>query len=104
MTYPPRLRDRAVELRTKERLSIVDFAIASRPAISGAFWGRELAVEPDSIRRQRKANSSQLASRKWRCKYGVVSVGVNDTAFRARLQGWIDSLKNQWVDSRHLGA
>jgi hypothetical protein len=68
------------------------------------FWGRELGVDSDSIRLQRKSNSSKLAFRKWRCKYGVMSIAVNDTVFRARLQGWIDSLKNQWLDSVRLGA
>jgi hypothetical protein len=68
------------------------------------FWGERLGVEPDSIRLQRKSNSSQLAQRKWRCKHGVLSVGVGDTALRARLQGWIESIQEQWLDSAVLGA
>jgi hypothetical protein len=69
------------------------------------FWGQLLDVEPASVRLQRKSNSSQLAQRKWRCEHGVLSIRVNDTAFRARLQGWIDSLEAAWwLDSDHVGA
>lgn len=68
------------------------------------FWSAELDVDPERIRLQRKTNSSQLAGRKWRCEYGVLAIRVNDTAFRARLQGWIDGIKNQWLDSIALGA
>jgi transposase-like protein len=65
-----------------------------------AFWGRELCVAPDSIRPQRKANSSQLATRVWRCEHGVLTVRVSDTYLRARLQAWMDCLRDEWLDSR----
>jgi hypothetical protein len=68
------------------------------------FWGTELGVDPDGIRMQRKSNSSQLRSRMWRSKYGVLSVRVSDTMFRSRLQGWVDSIKDQWLDSPEFGA
>jgi hypothetical protein len=68
------------------------------------FWARELGVDSTAIKLQRKSNSNGLASRKWRSRYGVLSVRVNDTAFRARLQGWIDSMKRQWLDSTAFGA
>jgi hypothetical protein len=68
------------------------------------FWSDRLSVDPTQIRLQRKSNSGQLGTRKWRSKYGVMSVGVNDTPFRARLQGWIDELRKRWVDSARLGA
>jgi hypothetical protein len=70
-----------------------------RPKQLITFWTEKLAVDPSRIRLQRKSNSSQLAYRKWRCQYGVMTVRVNDTALRARLQGWIDSMKSQWLDS-----
>jgi hypothetical protein len=70
------------------------------PAKLCAFWADQLRVDPSRIRLQRKTNSSRLATRKWRCQYGVLSVGVNDTAMRARLQGWMDSMKKQWLDSQ----
>jgi hypothetical protein len=68
------------------------------------FWSERLSVDPGQIRLQRKSNSNKLATRKWRCQYGVMSVGVNDTALRARLQGWVDSIKGQWLDSASFGA
>jgi hypothetical protein len=66
-----------------------------------AFWGAQLGISPDRIGFQRKANSSQLKYRKWRSKYGVLTVRTNDTAFRARLQGWIDRIQQAWLDSAH---
>jgi hypothetical protein len=68
------------------------------------FWAGEIGLDPGAIKLQRKSNSSGLASRKWRSRYGVLSVRVHDTAFRARLQGWIDSMKRQWLDSTAFGA
>jgi hypothetical protein len=68
------------------------------------FWAAEIGVDPQAIRLQRKSNSGRLASRKWRSRYGVIAVAVNDTALRAWLQGWIDSMKRQWLDSASFGA
>lgn len=72
------------------------------PEALGLFWGERLSVDPGRIRLQRKTNSSKLRARRWRCRYGVLAVGVNDTAMRARLQGWIDSIKEDWLDSAPL--
>jgi hypothetical protein len=82
----------------------LQFHADQNPRMLVAFWAEKLQVEPERIRLQRKSNSSQLAHRKWRCKYGVMAVRVNHTALRARMQGWIDSMKNQWLDSLHVGA
>jgi hypothetical protein len=68
------------------------------------FWGRQLGVAPDEIRLQRKSNSGQLGGRHWRSKHGVLTVYAGDTALRARLQGWIDCLQEQWLDSPVTGA
>jgi HTH domain len=65
------------------------------------YWSEQLDVSPEEIAFQRKSNSSQLKSRTWRSKYGVLTVRTNDTAFRARLQGWIDRLQQAWLDSPH---
>jgi len=62
-----------------------------------AYWGELLAVEPSSIGLQRKSNSSQLAYRTWRCRYGVLTVRTCDTLFRARLQAWMDLLRASWT-------
>jgi len=37
-------------------------------------------------------------------RYGVLNVGVNDTLLRARLQGWIESVQNEWLISAALGV
>ena len=64
-----------------------------------AFWAAQVMTDPEAIRFQRKSNSGQLAGRQWRCRYGVVAVGVHDTYLRARLQGWIDCLQEEWLHS-----
>lgn len=69
------------------------------------FWGDLLDVAPEQIKLQRKSNSNGLAGRKWRCRHGVLSVGSNDTYFRARLQSWIDLIRTEWtVESPEVGA
>ncbi len=70
------------------------------------FWGRGLGVDGRTIRMQRKSNSGQLTGRSWRSEYGVLSVEVNDTLLRARLQAWIDRIREEWgLDSAgHYGA
>jgi hypothetical protein len=67
------------------------------------FWARRLSVSPDEIRLQRKSNSGQLAGRTWRSRYGVLTVTAEDTQLRARLQGWIDCLQEQWLHSPDTG-
>ena len=62
-----------------------------------AFWGRTLAIDGSTIRLQRKSNSGQLAGRSWRSEHGVLTVTINDTLLRARLQAWIDSVFAGWV-------
>jgi hypothetical protein len=59
-------------------------------------WGNLLRVDPSAIRIQRKSNSGQLAGRRWRSRYGVLTVVVNDTLLRARMQAWIDRLREDW--------
>jgi len=68
------------------------------------FWGRRLAVPPEEIRLQRKSNSGRLKGRTWRSRYGVLTVSVGDTLLRARLEAWMHSVKDQWLDSPITGA
>jgi hypothetical protein len=68
------------------------------------FWSEQLDIEPEQIKFQRKSNSGQLRKRTWRCEHGVLSIRVNDTLFRARLQGWIDCIRKQWLHSAYSGA
>jgi hypothetical protein len=66
-----------------------------------AFWSGQLGIPAGWIEFQRKSNSGQLGSRNWRSKHGVLTVRTNDTVFRARLQGWIDCVRQSWLDSPH---
>lgn len=61
------------------------------------FWGRTLDVPSASIKLQRKSNSGQLKGRTWRSVHGVLSVIVNDTLLRARMQAWMDRIREDWV-------
>jgi transcriptional regulator with XRE-family HTH domain len=69
-----------------------------------AFWASELDIEPRSVLGVRTTNSGQLATRRWRCKYGVFTVRVGDTYLRARLQAWMDLLREEWLDSVSRGV
>jgi AcrR family transcriptional regulator len=62
-----------------------------------AFWGGTLAIEGSAIRMQRKSNSNQLKRRTWRSEHGVLAITVNDTLLRARIGGWMDSLRETWA-------
>jgi transcriptional regulator with XRE-family HTH domain len=69
------------------------------PARLAAFWANELAIPAESIRFQAKSNSARLSKRVWRCEHGVIAVRANDTYLRARLQAWMDCLRDEWLDS-----
>ena len=62
-----------------------------------SWWGSVLAIPPGSISLQRKSNSNQLKKRTWRSEHGVLTVRTGDTAFRARLQAWIDLTRADWL-------
>jgi Protein of unknown function (DUF2877) len=68
------------------------------------FWASTLDISPGDVRLQPKANSGQLRSRVWRCKYGVLAVTTNDTLLRAQLQAWMDCVQEQWLHSPANGA
>jgi DNA-binding XRE family transcriptional regulator len=69
-----------------------------------AFWAGQLSLPDLRIYFQRKSNSNQLTGRTWRCEFGVMTVAVSDTLFRARIQGWIERMQGQWLDSFRHGA
>jgi hypothetical protein len=68
------------------------------------YWRRELRFPEMEIEFQRKSNSGQLAHRTWRSKGGVLTVRMYDTCLRARVQGWIDRMRGEWLDSPRPGA
>ena len=61
------------------------------------FWSAQLDIRPEQVRMQRKSNSNQLAGRTWRSVHGVLTVRVCDTIFRAKLEGWMDRLRESWL-------
>lgn len=89
--------------RNKVRYSVQYHADQSLPELR-RFWSGLLRCGPTDINLQRKSNTSGLAARTWRSKHGVLTVEVGDTLLRARLQGWIDRLSEQWLDSPRRGA
>jgi hypothetical protein len=68
------------------------------------YWGDALGIATAEISLQRKTNSGKLSGRIWRSRYGVIAARTNDTLFRARLQGWMDRLQEQWVFEARLAS
>jgi predicted DNA-binding transcriptional regulator AlpA len=60
------------------------------------FWGGLLGIDPGAIHLQRKSNSNGLKGRNWRSRHGVLTVRLNDTALRARIQAWMDRVRCEW--------
>jgi hypothetical protein len=60
------------------------------------FWSRELIIDPESIRFQRKSNSNNLSGRTWRSRYGVLQVRCSDTYLKARIDAWVDLVRASW--------
>jgi hypothetical protein len=61
-----------------------------------SFWGQLLEIDGAEIRLQRKSNSGRLSGRIWRSAHGVLTVSAGDTLLRARLQAWIDRVREDW--------
>jgi hypothetical protein len=84
-----------VAMQAKYRYSIQYHADQDLEVLC-AYWADVLAIDGSSIRLLRKSNSNQLKARTWRSARGVLTVGVNDTYLRARLQSWIDRIREDW--------
>lgn len=84
----------------------VQYHADQRPRELRKFWGAVLGVDGSEITLLRKSNSGRLNGRRWRCAHGVLSMRVSDTLLRARLQAWIDRIRQDWrLDSAAtLGA
>jgi hypothetical protein len=90
---------------TRNKVSYsIQYHADQNPSELRTFWASCLQLDPHEIRLQRKSNTKGLAARTWRSKHGVLTVSVGDTRLRARLQGWIDRLQQQWLDSIAVGA
>lgn len=89
--------------RSRLRFSI-QYHADQRLEVLRAFWAEQLLMPDLTICFQRKSNSNQLKGRTWRSKHGVLTVLLHDTLFRSRLQGWIERMRGQWLDSIRLGA
>ena len=74
----------------------VQHHLDQRPDRLRSFWGETLGIEASAVGLQPKSNSGQLRGRVWRCAHGVASVEVHDTLFRARLQAWMDRVREAW--------
>jgi AcrR family transcriptional regulator len=83
-------------LSSKRRSYAIQYHADQDLAALRAFWGGALGIDGSEIRMQRKSNSNQLAGRTWRSEHGVLAVNVNDTLLRARMSGWMDSLREAW--------
>jgi hypothetical protein len=68
-----------------------------------AFWAARLHIDVDEVKVLRKSNSNGLNGRSWRSQYGVLTVRVGDTMLRARLQAWMDRVREDWIDSPATG-
>jgi excisionase family DNA binding protein len=66
-------------------------------ALVTAFWAQLVGCRPEDVRLQRKSNSNGLAGRSWRSVHGVLTVHTGDTLLRARLQAWMDCVRESWV-------
>jgi len=60
------------------------------------FWATTLGIDAHFVRMHAKSNSGGLRTRIWRCAHGVAAVEVYDTMLRARLQAWIDRIREDW--------
>jgi hypothetical protein len=55
-----------------------------------------VGVDPQEIKLQRKSNSNQMKGRSWRSVHGVLTARVYDTLLHARVQAWMDRIRDEW--------
>ena len=104
MAYPRHLRLKARELRIEKQLTLDELVERlALPKSTVYYWIKDLPLGRPrrASAGQRKGNGAmQLKGRSWRSHYGVLTMYVCDTMLRARLEGWIDRIKENWgVDS-----
>jgi hypothetical protein len=84
------------ELTPKRLTFSIQYHADQDASVLRHYWAATLATDADTIRLQRKSNSGRLAGRRWRSEHGVLTVTVQDTLLRARLQAWMDRLRASW--------
>jgi hypothetical protein len=84
--------------RNKVRYSLQYHADQQLDELVG-FWAARLDIGVNEVKLLRKSNSNRLNGRSWRSEYGVLTVRVGDTMLRARLQAWMDRVREDWIDS-----
>jgi hypothetical protein len=60
------------------------------------FWGETTGTEPRAIRVRRFATGEPDGQVVQGAPHGLLTVGVEDTLLRARLQGWMDRARESW--------
>lgn len=60
------------------------------------YWATFMGISADEIKLMRKSNSGKMAKRKFRSEHGLLTISTSDTYFRARLQAWMDMVKQEW--------
>jgi hypothetical protein len=99
------LANRWIRRLTQNRVDLrVQYHADQSPGELQRFWAGLLGVEAEMIHLQRKSNSGRLSGRTWRCRHGVLTVRVGDTYLRARLEAWMNCLKEEWLDSEAPGV
>jgi transcriptional regulator with XRE-family HTH domain len=74
----------------------LQYHVDQDPAELCQFWSWILNAPIGAFCLQRKSNSNQLTGRIWRSRFGVLSVDCADTMLRARLEAWMDRVKEDW--------
>jgi hypothetical protein len=92
------------QFSTKRMIFSIQYHADQRLKTLQAYWAKQLEIRDLSIEFLPKSNSGRLAHRTWRSKHGVLTVKLHDTFLRARLQGWIDCMRHEWLDSPPSGA
>jgi hypothetical protein len=60
------------------------------------YWSKILNINGSDIKFHRKSNSGKLSGRNWGSEFGVLTIRVNDTYFKSRIDAWIDCVKEFW--------
>ena len=88
VAHPAYLREKARELRTKKKLSLIEIAERlALPKTTVFYWIKDL---PDPEIKF--------------CDSPVFSVRAHDTMLRSRLQAWMDQTQDRWLDSAVTGC